>query len=403
MRHGNFGFTLFLGALAALPPLSIDMGLPGFPGLQAELGASASEATQTLSLFLLGFACGPIVLGPLSDRFGRRPVLLGGLLVFTLAGLGCALAGSTGMLLFCRLVQGIGAGAGATMPFAIVRDLFEGVQARTRISAVTLVLGVGPVVAPILGAWVVALGSWRLIYALLGLAGLVLLLVTAFGFRESAPDGRHHGLSPRQMLVSYRSVLGDRAFLVNSLLNAFGFGALFSYISGSPEVMMGVYGTSSGLFSLFFGCCAATLTVGALLNGWLSARHVSAHGIMLGANLLTAAAAVAAFLLALFGRLDLAGFVLLMAVSIFGFGMMSPNATHGALQPMGRMAGVASAALRSMQMVVGAIASALVGLLYDGHSALALTGVMAGFALTVVLVQLLFLRPEQVAVARQPS
>jgi multidrug resistance protein len=216
IQPAKLSFTIFLGALAALPPLSIDMGLPAFPQVEAQLGASASEVTQTLSLFLLGFATGPLLLGPLSDRFGRRPILLTGLVIFVLAGLGCALATDLRMLLGFRLLQGIGAGAGATLPFAIVRDLFDGVQARMRMSAVTLVLGVGPIIAPLLGASLLMIGDWRLIYAALALGGLLLLAITGFGFRESSPEGKHHSVSPRRMLSSYGHVLSNRTFLGNS-------------------------------------------------------------------------------------------------------------------------------------------------------------------------------------------
>jgi len=392
LRPENLNFTIFLGGLAALPPLSIDMGLPAFPQVQAELGASASEVTQTLSLFLFGFASGPLLLGPLSDRFGRRPVLLVGLLIFILAAIGCALSSDTSMLLVFRLIQGIGAGAGATLPFAIVRDLFNGKQARMRMSAVTLVLGVGPIVAPILGAWLTALGGWRMIYAVLGLSGLVLLAITAFGFRETSSQEKHHGISPRQILSNYRHVLANRTFLGNSLVNAGGFSAMFAYISGSPAVLMTNLGASARTYSFLFACSAAAFVLGSALNGTLAARLVSSYRIVLVANYCMVIGSIGIVVLTFFGALQQEGFAALAALSIFGCGLLAPNVAHDALQPMGRRAGVASAALRCMQMFFAAVASALVGLLYGGQTAFALGGVMTCFAVLGLLTQMMMLR-----------
>jgi DHA1 family bicyclomycin/chloramphenicol resistance-like MFS transporter len=395
IQPAKLSFTIFLGALAALPPLSIDMGLPAFPQVEAQLGASASEVTQTLSLFLLGFATGPLLLGPLSDRFGRRPILLTGLVIFVLAGLGCALATDLRMLLGFRLLQGIGAGAGATLPFAIVRDLFDGVQARMRMSAVTLVLGVGPIIAPLLGACLLMIGDWRLIYAALALGGLLLLAITGFGFRESSPEGKHHSVSPRRMLSSYGHVLSNRTFLGNSLVNAGAFSAMFAYISGSPSVLMGNLGASSSTYSFLFACSAAAFVLGSALNGTLAARLVSAHRIVLAANVCLVIGSVGIVMLTLTGTLQQESLAALAALSIFGCGLSAPHVAHDALQPMGRQAGVAAAALRSMQMLFGALASALVGLLYDGRTALALGGVMAAFALLSLLAQVTMLRPAR--------
>ena len=392
LQSNRLTFTIFLGALAALPPLSIDMGLPAFPQVEAQLGASASQVTQTLSLFLLGFATGPLLLGPLSDRFGRRPILLLGLVIFTLGGIGSALSGNIGLLLACRLVQGIGAGAGGSLPFAIVRDLFEGKQARMRMSAVTLVLGVGPIVAPLIGAALLMTGNWRLIYAALAVGGLVLLAVTAFGFAESSPDGKHHGISPRRMLASYRHVLGNRTFLGNSLVNAGAFSAMFAYISGSPSVLMGNLGASDAAYSVLFACSAAAFVVGSALNGVLAAWHVPSGRIVLMANLCLVAGSCGILGLTLSGELGQESFAALAALSIFGCGLLAPDVAHDALQPMGPQAGVAASALRSMQMLFAAVASALVGALYDGRTALALAGVMTGFAMLGFLVQVTMLR-----------
>ncbi|MCQ4162717.1 multidrug effflux MFS transporter [Roseomonas sp. GC11] len=389
IRPSSTAFTLLLGALAALPPLSIDMGLPGFPALEAELGASPSEAAQTLSLFLLGFATGPLLLGPASDRFGRRPVLLAGLVVYLLGGLACTLAGSTPLLLAGRLVQGIGAGAGATLPFAILRDLFEGHEARLRMTGVTMVLNVGPIVAPILGTAVMALGGWRMIYGTLALGGLALVAAVALGFAETAPASRRPAMSPAALLSGYLGVLRERAFLVPTLLNATGFGTMFAYISGSPAVLMGHMGASGAAYSLMFACSALAAMLGSALSGVLVKRGVSSPRMIQASALVMAVASAGLVGLSLAGALGMVPFVALAALAVGGYGLLAPNAAHEALVPMGSRAGLATAALRALQMLAGALSGALVGLFYDGRTALALSGVMLAFALAGVLVLLL--------------
>lgn len=154
IRPGSVGFTLLLGALSMLPPFSIDMGLPALSIMAQSLGTTSAGASLSLSVFMLGFALAPLCYGPLSDRYGRRPLLLVGCAVFVAAGVGCAASGSLPILLFWRFIQGAGAGAGFVLVLAVIRDTFEGAAARARLSYVTLVMGVAPMVAPKIGAWV---------------------------------------------------------------------------------------------------------------------------------------------------------------------------------------------------------------------------------------------------------
>ncbi|RZA11406.1 MAG: MFS transporter, partial [Proteobacteria bacterium] len=331
------------------------------------------------------------LLGPLSDRFGRRPVLLGGLATFALAGIACALSTNMTMLLVFRLIQGIGAGAGGTLPFAIIRDLFDGMKAKTRMSAVTVVLGAGPIIAPLLGAALLQIGDWRLIFGALGIAGFVLLAIVMLGFEETFRDGKHHALSARGMLASYHGVLTNRRFLGNAMVNAAAFSCMFAYISGSPAVLMGNMGASSGTFSLLFACAAAAFMLGSALNGTLATKLVSSRALVLTGTLCLVIGSVAILVLTFAGALRQATFTALSALSIFGCGFLSPTVAHDALQPMGRQAGVASAALRCMQMLLAAGASALVGFFYDGQTALATASVMTGFALIALLAQQIFL------------
>lgn len=361
--------------MAALPPLAIDMGLPALPPIERSLRASPAVAGQTLSLFLVGFAAAQLVLGPLSDRFGRRPVLLGGLALYTLAGIGCAAAPSALALVLWRLVEGMGAASGTVLAFAIVRDLFEGVAARVKLSYVSMVLGVAPIVAPALGAAVLPLAGWRGVYGALALAGLPLLAAVALWLGESRRPG-----PAASVAGAYRAVLGDRRSVGFALANAASFGSMFAWISGSPLVLMGAMGVSARGYSLLFACTAGAILLGSWLNGWLAGRGVSARRLLhwsIAAQLAAAAALVA---LILAGPLSLLTLMPPLVVSTFCRGVIGPAAIHGAMEPLPHLAGVAAAALGCAQMATGAVASAGVALLYPTLGPLAMAVVMLAMA-----------------------
>ena len=384
--RGSVAFTLMLGALAALPPLGIDMSLPALPSIASGLSTSAAASGATLSIFLLGFALAPLIFGPLSDRFGRRPVLLGGVAVFATTGLFCAAAPSIGWLLAGRLAQGMGAGVGAAMPLAIIRDLFTNAAARTRLSTVTVVLSVAPLVAPSLGSAVVPFAGWRGIYLILGGATALLWLIVLFGFEESMDPGRRQSLLPSRLLARYRRVLGHRASLGFSLVNALSFACMFAFISGSPLVLIGGRGFSPIAFSAVFACAGFGTISGAFVNDQFAKRGIPSSRILAWSLSIGTASTLALVALSVTGLDSVMTLLPLLMVSNATFGLVGPNATHEALQPMPEAAGIASAVLRCIQMMAAAGASALVPLLYHGHSSLPMTGVMAGCASLALLV-----------------
>jgi DHA1 family bicyclomycin/chloramphenicol resistance-like MFS transporter len=395
IARDSFAFTLLLGALAALPPLGIDMSLPALPAIASGLGTSTAAAGATLSIFLLGFAMAPLIFGPLSDRFGRRPVLLTGVAVFAAAGLLSAEAPSIGWLLAGRLTQGMGAGVGAAMPLAIIRDLFTGNAARTRLSYVTVVLSVAPLVAPSLGSAVIPFDGWRGVYLTLGVVSTLLCLVVAFGFAESMNPVRKQSLQPRQLLIRYRRVLGHRASLGFSLINALTFACMFAFISGSPLVLIDGRGFSAAAFSLVFACAGFGTIGGAFLNGQLAKRGVASSRILFCSLLAGSASTLALVALSVTGHDSITTLLPLLMVSNATYGLAGPNATHEALQPLPEAAGIAAAVLRCIQMIAGAGASALVPLLYRGHSLLPMTAVMAGCTVSALLLFMLGLHRSE--------
>ena len=360
MNPGGLAYTIFLGALSALPPLSIDMGLPGIPSIEADLPGAAGQGALTLSLFLAGFALSPLCCGPLADRFGRRRTMAVGLIAFVLAAGLCALSRSFDLLLAVRLAQGVAAGACVIMPLAIVRDVFDGSSSRRHLSRITAVVGLAPMLAPVLGGWVMALGGWRMIYATQALCGAALLAATMLAFSETLPADRRRPLDRVLLLAGYAAVMRDRAFRGNTLLYAFSFAAMFAFISSAPAVLMDGLGLTPGLFALAFGISSCGTLVGSLFGGWLNGREV--HGSTIVAwgtgGLVVASLVLLAVTAADLGQMGT--IVPLVAVAIFCFGLVGPNANHDALHGLPHVAGSASGLLRCTQMVVGAITSALV-------------------------------------------
>ena len=378
----TFAFTAFLGTLTALPPLSIDMGLPGLPAIEATFADAVGRGPLTLSLFMAGFAISPLICGPLADRFGRRAMLLDGLLLFSLAAGACALAPNFPVLLACRLLQGFAAGACAILPIAIVRDLFVHGAARQKLSQIAAVLGIAPMLAPVLGGWIMTFADWRAIYATQALVGVILLIVGAIGLAESQPVENRRSLNPKQLAESYRFVLTDRNFVGYATLYAFAFACMFAFISGAPSVLIGSLGLSTTAFSLLFGLTSCGVLVASLISGQLSKRHVPSRKIIAFGLIVMVASAVAALLLVPASAVTVMSLTPLMALTIFAFGILAPSTNHEALANLPHVAGSAAGVMRCTQMVMGAFASAMIAVLEPfGHPALVMTGLMSAMAL----------------------
>ena len=374
-------FALLLGLLAALPPLSIDMALPALVPITTAMHTTASMAGLTLSLFMAGFASSPIVYGPLADRFGRRPVLLAGLGLFVIGGLAATLAVSITMLLGARLVQGAGAGVGMTLAFAIVRDVFEGKAARTRLALITIVANVAPIIAPAIGAGLLEWSGWRGIYGLTTLSGLVLAVCIVLGFAETRSPRRHDGAAVLRLASDYRAVLTHGGTMTHVLVNGLGFAWMFAYVAGSPLILVGMFHVSPGVYAMLFACTGAGIVVGAALNGRLAKHGVSSDRVLLWAIMLAVLVTLILTGLSLRQGVSLTVLMPLLVLATLCFGLAAPSASHGALDPIPDLAGLAGGLLTSVQMLMGAVASSVVALLFARFGVLAMTGTMAVSAL----------------------
>lgn len=388
----SLAFTLLLGALAAVPYTGIDINLPALAATGAALGASASDVGLTMSAFMLSLATAPLIYGPVSDRLGRKPVLLFGLALFIAASLGCALASSLPVLLLCRFVQGIGAAATATT-FAIIRDLFDGDAARGKIANVMVAVNVATVIAPTAGAALLAAAGWQSIYNTQAGIGFMLLVVVLFRFAETAtiaPSGR---LVPSAVIDSYRRVLTHPVSFPYILVGAAGGATVFAYVTGASLFFVGVVGLRPEQYGLIFSACSAAVMGGAFLDGQLGRRGATSARMLATGLTLSAAASVALLAMTLAGWMPTALVVALLMAVALGFGVSVPSVMSATMQRLPEIAGAVSAAAGSIQLIAGAISSGLVAVRFDGRTALSMTAVMAASSLLALVLYFLVARP----------
>ena len=379
--------VLALGGLSALGPLAIDIYLPALPRVAVDMHSSAPAVQLSLTAFLAGLAAGQLVMGPLSDQLGRRRPILLGVIGFVLLSVAGALAPSIPLLVGIRFLQGLAGSAGVVIARAVGRDLYDGVAAVRFFSRLMLVLGIAPVVAPVLGAQMLRFMSWRGVFVAMGVLGLVVLAIAAYGVPETHPPERRSRGGLATVARSMAELLHDRDIVGYGLASGLAFAAMFAYISGSPFVVQNIYGASPQLFSLIFAVNSVGLIACSQVNGWLAGRVAPRRvlaaalgtGIVAGLEILVVT-------LAGFPQLVLLALGFFVLVSSMGFVM--PNATVLALTRHPEAAGAASATLGVMQFTVGAASAPLVGVAGD-HNALPMAvlicvlaaGAFASFAL----------------------
>jgi DHA1 family bicyclomycin/chloramphenicol resistance-like MFS transporter len=388
----GLGFTLFLGGLSALPPLAIDMALPSLPTIQAEFGASPAEAAGVIAIFIAGFSTAPIAVGPLADRYGRKPAMLAGLSLFTLCALGCAFAPSIGALLAFRLLQGVGAGAVGVLPRAIIRDLFEGRAARLQLAAVSIVFSVAPLIAPTLGAGILTFGNWRTIFFTLVAVGAVSTLVASLGFREPHPRDKRRSLKPAAVIAGYRRALTHPMCAGFSVIGGTTFAGLFAYVNTSPLLFMQGFGVSKAGFAGLFAITASGVIVGSTINTWLINRHARPRTVLDVALSILLCAGIALIAVSFAGAKSPLVVAALVMVYISTFGLVFPNVVHEAIHPLPEIAGVASAVVQSIQMLFGAVGGVVAAALYRDGSPLSIGLVMCVGALSALTLYFGWLR-----------
>ena len=357
--------ALVLGLLSAIGPFAIDMYLPALPTIGASLGADISAVQMSLMAFFLSLGAGQLLYGPLSDMVGRKPPLYGGLVLFALASVGCALASDVQTLIGLRFLQGLGAAASTVIPRAVVRDLHTGHEAARLMSLLMLVFSISPILAPLVGSVVIAWSSWRGVFWAVTLAAMAGMALTGFMLKETRPASARVHSSLGSALRGYGVLLRDAHYLGLVMIGGTAMGGFFTYLANSSFVLMGHYGLNSTQYSLAFGLNAAAFIGAAQFNGALGRRFGLAPVVK------TAVGACAVVMLTLLAHYLAGGDQLGVLIGLYFIasalmGMVIPTTSVLALEQHGAIAGTASALLGTLQMLTGAVMMGVVGLFANG-------------------------------------
>ena len=364
-----------LGALACLPALTVDMYLPALPQVASDLGASDTLAQLTVSIMLVGGALGQLVIGPLTDRFGRRRPLIIGLAMHVLVSLACAVVDDMHLLIGLRLVQGFFNSAASVAAMATVRDRFVGAEAARILSRLMLVIGVAPMLAPSLGSIVLEGFTWRWIFVVLAAIGAALAVVVLSVMPETNPVTRRTTGGATSVLRGYGTLLRDRHFMALALIPGLAMGALLSYVVGSPFVFQQGYGLTHGQFSLLFAINGLGLVLSAQVNAAL-VRRVAPIRLLRTALVAQLAMSVVLLVVAITEFGGLIGLLVALWLVLAFQGLIPANASALALSRHGEIAGTSAAMIGAVQSLLAGVVSPIVGLL--GSDTVAMSSVMLG-------------------------
>ncbi len=360
LRPGSFTLTALLALLTTIGPMSIDLYIPALPDIGRALAASEAAVQLTISLYIAGFASGQLVYGPVSDRWGRRPTLLAALTIFCVATLSCAVSPSIEALIAARFVQGLGASGAIVLARSVVRDLYDGPRAGRELSIMAMIMGLAPIIAPLIGGVLQTVVGWRADFVFILIAGVIGLVLAVLLLPETRPRSAAGPQSFGEILRSFGAIGRNRDFQANIALVALSFGGLFAWISGSPFVLQNLYGLSA----LSYGVVFATASVGFITGSSIAAHIVGRIGLDRTIGFGAAAVAIAGIaLIASTLFLPRAGLSLSVPVALYlaGMGLLMPQAFAAALQPFPDRAGAASSLAGLIQQCAAAAMGMAVG------------------------------------------
>jgi DHA1 family bicyclomycin/chloramphenicol resistance-like MFS transporter len=388
LRPDTLALTALLAVLTAVGPMSVDLYLPSLPEIGRVLGASVPQVQLTLSGYLLCFAVGQIVYGPISDHVGRKPVLLAALALYFAVCLGCAFAASIEMLIVLRCLQALGVAGAPVLARAIVRDLYHGVRAGRELARMGSITALAPALAPSLGGILQATLGWRASFLAMAAFGLGAMILVVRLLPETMKQRAKEPISLASVAAGYGTFLGHRGYRIYLAIVAASYGGLFAWISGSSFVLQDLYGMSALLFGVVFAATTLGYGAGTLVAARLVTRIGVDRTIVCGAVAL-AAGGLSMLAAVVVGATSPIALALPMTLYLCGLGLAMPQAMAGALTPFPERAGAASSLLGFLQQVVASSVGILVGQTL-GATALPLAAIIAAtgsLALTLALVK----------------
>lgn len=354
-----------LGCIAAIGPFSIDMYLPSFPSIAKDFGVEQQLVSYTLTGYFIGIALGQLFYGPLLDRYGRKPPLITGLLIYALASWLCSVSPNLYFLVFFRFIQALGSSVGIVASMALIRDQFDITEVAQMFSSILLVMGVAPIIAPTLGGFFLSHFSWYAIFRFLSLIAVSLSVALCFFLKETQGVNKKVSLRFTQIGKNYIRVLSNINFVRFSFSGSLAMAIMFAYISSISFILMDIYNILLSMFGWLFGSNAFGFILGSQVNGYLI-RRKDVYRITLYANIVQFLVTIFALILAYMGYLPLYVFCGVIFTVLFLLGFINPNSTALSLKGIEKNIGVASALNGSIRMAIGALVSFLMGKITNG-------------------------------------
>lgn len=387
MTSGFLRIAVVLGLVSAIGPFAIDMYLPALPTIGADLNASDMAVQMSLVVVFLSFAIGPLIVGPLADMYGRKPVMYGGLVVFALASIGAALAPNVGWLIAFRLLQGLGSSTGMVVPRAVVRDLSTGPEAAKLMSLLMLVFSVSPILAPLTGSFIIEGFGWRAVFWAVTIAAVIGFVLMMVGLEETRPAEQRGGSSFGAAWEGYKQLSVDRNFLGLVLIGGFGIASFFVYLANSSFVIIDHYGFTPSQYSLFFSINAVSFFAVSQLSGWLSEKYGLRRVVRIA--VFGYAAAILSMWVVMASGQQSVWFMAAMLFIGYGFlGLVIPTTSVLAMEAYGEIAGTASALMGTLHMITGVLAMTVTGIFANGLPMPMVSGIaistLIALALTLV-------------------
>ncbi len=378
-------FIALMAMLMSINAISIDIMLPGLQEIGASLGVSDENDRQyILSAYLFGMGFAQLFFGPLSDRFGRKAPLLGGLALYALSAIAIVFVPTFAALLFFRFVQGVGAAAIRVVTVSVVRDIYGGRQMAEIMSLVMMVFMIVPVIAPSIGQLIMIFAEWHMIFVVIAFYALAVAAPVAVRLRETLASENRRPFTASAILEGFRIVVTNRMALFYTLATSVIFGALFGFINSAQQVLVGIYGLGVW-FPVVFAGFAGLMAVASFTNSrlvWRFGMRALSHAALLGFTL----ASFVWMCASLAGPLPLPIFVVLYAAAMFQFGVIFANFNAMAMEPLGHVAGTASSVLGFVQTITGGVIGAVIGQAFDGTVTPLAVGFFAVGVLALVFV-----------------